>query len=167
MQVIIIRHAAAGDRAEWSKKGKPDEIRPLTPKGRDKWRKAAKGLAGTLDKVDVIVSSPLARAIETADILHKRFPSAKLEKLEALRPGGEPGAVFTRLGELDSHASAVLVGHEPDLSALLARMLTGEPDSFADLRKGAAALVEFEAAPKPGRGLLKWLLQPSQLRAMA
>lgn len=115
----------------------------------------------------MIVSSPLARAIETADILHKRFPSAKLEKLEALRPGGEAAPVFARLGEADGPAVVAFVGHEPDLSALLARMLTGEPDSFADLRKGSTALVEFEAAPKPGRGVLRWLLQPSQLRRMA
>ncbi|MFA6318317.1 MAG: phosphohistidine phosphatase SixA [Elusimicrobiota bacterium] len=167
MQVLIIRHAPAGERSEWSKKGKPDEIRPLTPKGRDKFRKAARGLASMVDKLDLIVSSPLARSIETADILHKRFPSAKLEKLEALRPGGEPGPVFARLAELEHHKAVALVGHEPDLSALLARMLTGEADAFADLRKGSAALVAFESAPKPGRGILQWLLQPGQLRTQA
>lgn len=167
MHVLIIRHAPAGDRAAWSKKGKPDEIRPLTKKGADKMRKAAKGLARLAPKLAVIASSPLARSIETADILHQHFPSAKLEKLEPLRPGGDPAQVFGRLGELDGHATVALIGHEPDLSALLARMLTGEADSFADLRKGAAALVEFETAPKPGRGTLLWLLQPGQLRRLA
>lgn len=167
MQALIVRHAPAGDRATWSKKGKPDEIRPLTKKGRDKMRRAARGLSDVVPKLDFIVSSPLARAIETADILHKQFPSAKLEKLEGLRPGGDPAQVFARLGELDATAAIAFVGHEPDLGALLARMLTGEADSFADLRKGAVALVEFEAAPKPGRGLLRWLLQPAHLRKFA
>ncbi|MBI5883601.1 MAG: phosphohistidine phosphatase SixA [Elusimicrobia bacterium] len=167
MQALIIRHAPAGDRAEWSKTGKPDEIRPLTQKGRDRMRDISKGLSTLVDRIDLIASSPLARSIETADILHKRFRSSKLEKLEALRPGGEAAPVFARLAELEGHAVAAFVGHEPDLSALLARMLTGEPDSFADLRKGSVALVEFEAAPKPGRGVLRWLLQPAQLRDLA
>ncbi|MBI4668042.1 MAG: phosphohistidine phosphatase SixA [Elusimicrobia bacterium] len=166
MQILIIRHAPAGERVQWSKKGKPDELRPLTEKGRQKMRRIAKGLASLVSRLNIVISSPLARALETADILAKSFPSVKLEKLEDLKPGGDPENVFARLAKLEAGAIGAVVGHEPDLSALLARMLTGEPDSFTDLKKGAAALVEFESAVRPGRGALLWLLQPSQLRKL-
>ncbi|MBI4575721.1 MAG: phosphohistidine phosphatase SixA [Planctomycetes bacterium] len=166
MQVLIVRHAPAANSTEWSRKGKADELRPLTGEGRDRMRRIARGLARLTTRLDVVISSPLRRSVETAAVLQECFPFAKREKLDALRPGGDPEGVLARLATLDAQATAALVGHEPDLGALLARLLTGEADAFVDLKKGAVALVEFEAAARAGRGLLRWLLQPAHLRRL-
>ncbi len=162
MELLIFRHGPAGDKDAWKAKGKPDSQRPLTADGRDKTAKAAKGLASLLPTLDAIVSSPFARALQTADLLAERFPKAERRELAELAQEEPPSAVIGRLKELARFERAALVGHEPQLSALIAELIGG---GALELKKAGAALLELEK-PAAGGGKLLWLLQPSQLRAL-
>ena len=71
MRLLFIRHAIAEDRDEWAKSGRPDAERPLTDRGRDRMRRAARGLARLLPRPDLIATSPYLRAAETAAIVSK------------------------------------------------------------------------------------------------
>ena len=73
MDVLFVRHAPAGDKAACAKAGKPDSERPLTAEGRRQMKKGAAGLRRILATVDMIATSPLARAIETGRILRKAY----------------------------------------------------------------------------------------------
>lgn len=160
MELLFFRHGPAGDKAAWARKGRPDEERPLTRDGADKTRKAADGLASLVASLDLIVSSPLARAVQTADRLAKAFPKARRLVLDELAPGSVPKALFERLRGLDA-ARLALVGHEPHMSSAIAAAL-GASGLALELKKAGACLVDWD--PAKGRGRLLWLLRPSQLR---
>ena len=166
MDLLIVRHAIAVDRGDpaypW------DDDRPLTPEGIHKFRLAAKGL----EKLDVrperILSSPLLRARQTAEILRDAVqPHLEIEYTPRLKPSAEFGEALGAVAALGVKTVAV-VGHEPHLSGFASYLLCG-PSHSASLvfRKGAAALVRFPSEPAPGLGFLEWLLQPGALRRIA
>ena len=167
MKILIVRHAPAGDRAVFSKTGKSDSKRELTSKGRRKMKKAAKGLRRILPCVDLIATSPLTRAEQTARILSRAYAGARTVEIVELSPGGSPESVLRRLQDFAKVPTLALVGHEPYLSALAATLLAGGGDFKIDLKKGAACLIDFSGAPKAGAGTLLWSLTPSQLRKLA
>ena len=162
MEVLVFRHGPAGDKKDWLASGKDDAQRPLTPEGRDKTRKAADGLAALVDRVDVIASSPLARAAQTADELAPRFKKAKRVTLRELQPEVDPAKAAARVLALDAERVAV-VGHEPQLSGVIGALLGAAVP--LDLKKAGACLIALEA-PRPATGKLVWLLTPKQLRGL-
>jgi phosphohistidine phosphatase len=165
MDLLVIRHAIAVERDEWSGN---DDLRPLTDEGVSKMRKGAQGLASQVKNVDVLATSPLVRARKTAEIVARAFEhEGELEEVDALRPDQRPDAF---VGWVETHGEkdvVAIVGHEPHLSTLVSWLLTGKSESRLDLKKGGACLVRFEEAPKAGGGQLLWLLTPNQLRALA
>ena len=168
LQVLIVRHAIAKDPAEFAQTGTPDAERPLTKQGRKRMRLAARGLAMLVPDVGTIASSPLTRAVETADIVGGRYGKAGAEletlRLSALSPGKPANLLLSWLGEQPRELAVVLVGHEPHLGEFVSWALTGLRDSFVEFKKGAAILLEFEQEVRPGRAKLLWSLRPSQLR---
>lgn len=159
MLLLLVRHGPAGDKAAWAKAGRPDAERPLTPEGRVKTRNAMSGLAEIAPKLGIIASSPLLRALQTAAPLAKRFPRAKSVVAPELSPEAYPLYALdlaARLGE-----AAAFVGHEPHLSSLLKLAIGG---GTFELKKGGAALIEFDGRPKPGAGRMLWLATPAMLR---
>ena len=152
MEVLLFRHGPAGDKDAWTR---PDSERPLTSDGARKTERAADGLASIVSSLDLIASSPLVRAAQTADILARRFPKARRAQWDELKPGSDPTALRERLA---GRRRIALVGHEPHLSEAAAYLLGGEPRM--DLKKAGAALLDLEE-----RKLL-WLLKPSQLRGL-
>lgn len=164
MRILLIRHGPAGDREAWAKAGKDDDLRPLTPKGRAKMRKAAAGLASILKDIDLIAASPLSRARQTAELLAKRYPKAKALRLDALRPEAGPKTALAWLASLPEDSAPALVGHEPGLGLLAGALLGG---GRLELKKGACLLIDAAHPIRPGCGRLLWLLQPKQLRALA
>lgn len=156
MEVLVFRHGLAGDKEKWRAAGRDDAERPLTPEGRIKTRKAADGLARLVDGLDVIASSPLKRAEQTADALAPRFKRAKRATLDELRPEADPANAAARLRALRAKRVAV-IGHEPQLSALIG-VLLGCEGLKLDLKKAGACLI--------AEGKLTWLLTPKQLRAL-
>ena len=168
MQLLIVRHADAGDAEEFSKTGKPDSERPLSAKGRKQIRVAAKALVDLVPDVAVIVTSPYVRAVETHDALRaaygKGVESATTETLEPERP---PDAFARWLRDRAETEVIAAVGHEPHLGTLVTWLMTGSEDSRVQLKKGGACLLEFEDDPKKGNAMLRWLLTPRELDAIA
>ena len=165
MDLLVIRHAIAVERDEWSGN---DDLRPLTDEGVSKMRKGAQGLAAQVKNVDVLATSPLVRARKTAEIVARAWEhEGELEEVDALRPDQRPEAFVEWVERHAKRDVVAIVGHEPHLSTLVSWLLTGKSESRLDLKKGGACLVRFEEAPKAARGQLLWLLTANQLRALA
>ena len=165
MKLVIIRHGPAGDRAEWEAEGGDDRLRPLTPEGRKEVRRVAKGLATLVSRIDLLATSPLVRAVQTAEIVEAEY-ECDLVKLEALAPGHGSEQVVKWLRSQDGDTVGI-VGHEPDLSMLGCYLLAGPPASFLTLKKSGAALLELSQPPGPSHATLEWLLMPRVLKQMA
>ncbi len=163
MELLIVRHATAVDHGDPAYPR--DEDRPLTPDGIHKFRAAARGLREMGVRLDRVVTSPLVRARQTAEVLRDALaPEADLDVSRHLAPGGDYEALLRDVAALGAERVAV-VGHEPHLSGLVSHTLVGARGRASVLlKKGAAALVVFEGAPGAGAGTLEWLLQPGALR---
>jgi phosphohistidine phosphatase len=162
VKLLLVRHAAAVPSGTT---GVADEERPLTPRGRARFRAAATGLARIVDRPDALLTSPLLRARATAEIAARSFKRIEPTIEPALAHGSVDGIVAA-LNAYPPGATVAIVGHEPTLSALLARLLgaaRGEPLAF---KKGGAALVDLPDGPS-GAARLIWFLKPRLLRTLA
>jgi phosphohistidine phosphatase len=166
VRLLVIRHGPAGDRADWEAEGRDDRLRPLTPDGKKEMRRVAKGLAELVPEIDILASSSLVRAMQTAEIVGDQY-RCKPVTLEALAPGSDPDQVVQWLRERRSAGTIALVGHEPDLSTLVCYLLTERRSSFLTLKKSGACLLELTDALEPGSATLDWLLVPRVVRRLA
>lgn len=163
MEVFLVRHAIAHERNR--KRWPNDAKRPLTPAGKDKFRKAARGLAQWLPKSAALLTSPYVRARETAVILAAARRGAKPEECAELAADRPVSDAFELLRTRKEKA-VVLVGHEPYLSGLLSAALAGKDARIRiEFKKGGAACIEFAARIEPGRATFRWMLPPRVLRA--
>jgi phosphohistidine phosphatase len=128
--------------------------------------KAARGLKALEGRFDLVLTSSLARAADTARILAAAFrPRLKIQVLRPLQPGGGAGGVLAGLSSLPADASIVLVGHEPDLSRLAGALVLEQRDTLrAEFKKGGVLRVDFDGMPRLGEGRLIYLLPPRVLR---
>lgn len=165
MNLILVRHARAEGRDphHWP----DDRERPLTSEGAGRFRAAARGLARIVPPVACLWASPYRRAWQTAEILHQEAGWPEATACSALEPGAGPDAVLARLRAAAASGDVALVGHEPDLGLLLARLLIGRTHGapFA-LKKGAAVGLRFEVTARSRAATLLWFLPPAVLRAM-
>jgi phosphohistidine phosphatase len=161
MRLLLIRHGIAVERGT---PGVPDDERALTKRGIRRFREAAQGLAVILRRPDALLTSPLVRARETADIAGEAWGKLKPIDVPALA-GGSFEQVVQVLGQYPVDATVVLVGHEPDLSSHLAKLLGTSHAGRLTFRKGGAALVEVPGDPAGG-GALIWYLSPRLLRRL-
>jgi phosphohistidine phosphatase len=152
MQLYFLRHGEA-DWPDWSK---PDDERPLTDYGKKEVRQLAKFLDRLKVRPDLIVTSPLPRALQTAEVAAEQL-KAKVRQDETLEPGFGISGLRT---VLKRHRSKVLmlVGHEPDFSSVISA-LTG---AFLKLSKAGVALVDIDLETEKGR--LLWLFPPKFAR---
>lgn len=161
MKLLLLRHAAAMPRGT---AGVFDDERPLTPSGKAAFRVAARGLARIVRRPDVLLTSPLARAQATAEIAARAFRRIVPTLEPALADESVTGLVIA-LKMYPLGATIALVGHEPGLSALLARVLGAfEGERFA-FQKGGAALLDLPDGPA-ALGRLIWFLPPKVLRVL-
>ncbi len=163
MNVGFFRHGPAVARGT---KGVSEADRPLTPEGREKTLQAAKGLKAIALGIDAIYTSPLPRALQTAELVAGvlRLPSPTV--LDALSPGGSARRLLVGLQELDAK-TPLLVGHEPLLSTAVSLAVCGGEAGAFELKKAGLAWVELDDASARPRGLLKLLLTGSVLRRLA
>jgi phosphohistidine phosphatase len=164
MRLILLRHGPAGrrDAERW-----PDDgLRPLTSRGIKRSRDAARGLARVEPGIGLIVSSPLARALQTARVFARALDVTVVEELDALRPGGSREAILEFLAAHTGDRSVMLVGHEPDLGELAGALLFGPPSPLA-MKKAGACAIAFEAEPRIGAGSLHWFLPAKMLARLA
>jgi len=161
MQVILFRHGPAGERDpdRWP----DDALRPLTARGRERTRRAARGLGALLGRQPLILTSWFKRAQQTADLLAEELLASAPGLEPALEPGSSQSALLEHLAAMESDQTVVLVGHEPDLGALAGRLLTSGPLRLP-LKKAGACQIHFVAALGPGEGRLDWFLNPRILR---
>jgi len=162
MEVLIVRHAIAfeRDRHRW----RDDGARPLSPAGIRRARKAAAGLKEFSKTPDRLLTSPLLRARQTAQILTDAAGWPRAEEAPELSPGEPALAVLTLLGK-DRSQLVALVGHQPGLGHLLTACLLGDGRALPiEMKKNAVACVSFEGSPRAGRAALKWLATPRMLR---
>ncbi|MCX7818337.1 MAG: phosphohistidine phosphatase SixA [Kiritimatiellae bacterium] len=162
MRIVFMRHGIAVDGAAAAS----DELRPLTEEGRERVRKVARGLR-TLDcRPRIIVSSPLVRARETAEIVAELLaPKVEVQELDSLRPGGNFAEFMSWVEQQDAE-EILAVGHMPDIAEFAQRCLTGRVLFSMTFKKAAACLIEFDGEPAAGRGCLEWLIQPGALRQL-
>ena len=148
MQLYFLRHG----EADWPNWTKPDDERPLTAFGKKEVRQVAKLLEHLKVRPDLIVTSPLARASQTAKIAAE-YLRAKLREDDALEPGFGISQLRT---VLKRHRSKVLmlVGHEPDFTSVISE-LTG---AALKLSKAGVALLDLDSEAHEGR--LLWLFPP-------
>jgi phosphohistidine phosphatase len=161
MLLLIIRHAIAVERGT---PGIPDEKRPLTPEGELKFREAAKGLALLVDRPHALLTSPWLRAKQTAAIAGAAWGRLEPKETAALA-GGSFDELEAVLDPYPDDATVVVVGHEPWVSALLARLLGARHDDRLTFKKGGAALVDVPGRLAEG-GSLAWFLPPKVLRRL-
>ncbi|MGE3273857.1 MAG: phosphohistidine phosphatase SixA [Vicinamibacterales bacterium] len=163
IEVYLVRHAIAADRGP---RYPDDRVRPLTADGVSRFRRAVQGLAALDVTLDVVFTSPLLRARETADLLAAGLkPKPAVEILEALAPGGAPKDVLAAIARAGrTSARLALVGHQPELGDLAARLLGAR--GRIEFKKGGVALVEVERSTPGGPGMLRWLLPPRALRRL-
>ncbi len=163
MRVILFRHGIAHDRADPHCPVDPE--RELTEEGRKKTRKAAKGLVVVGCAPTRVLTSPYARARQTAELALEAFGLAKdrLVVTEALLPEAAPYALFHALFAFaQTDEEVVCVGHAPHLDRALALSMTGDRVPVTSLKKAGAALLELDDLPRP-HGELSWLMPPKVL----
>jgi phosphohistidine phosphatase len=165
MNLLIIRHGPAGDRAQWEAEGRDDRLRPLTQEGKKEIRRVTEGLSTLVPSIDLVATSPLVRAVQTAEIMVSRY-SCKSVTVDALAPGNDPEQVVTWLRGERGETVAV-VGHEPDLSSLACYLLTGKEPSFLMLKKSGTCMLQLDHPLRPGKATLECLLIPRVLKQLA
>jgi phosphohistidine phosphatase len=162
MRLVIVRHAIAVPHGTPEV---PEDQRPLTPKGERRFRTAAEGLARICPRPDVLLTSPLVRARQTADIAAEAWG-----KVEPIEEGALAGGSFERIAAaVEKHSDQKLValfGHEPDVSMLVARLLGTSASERLTFKKGGAALLDVPERMADG-GALVWYLPPRVLRELA
>ena len=165
MDLLIVRHGIAESRdgSRWPE----DRARPLTEDGKVKFRRSAKGLATFVDPPQVVLSSPLTRAWQTAEILHEEAGWPAPKELRELEPDLSAEGIRTALQSHAAAAAVAVVGHEPNLSELTSLLLAGSPDAVAVvLKKGGVIALDAGLFPEAGAATLLWSIPPRVLRAL-
>jgi phosphohistidine phosphatase len=156
IELYLVRHAIAEERGpRW-----PDDARrPLTARGIARFRDVVSGLRAAGLCVDVVLTSPLVRAHQTADLLARGLePRPGVQVVEALAPGATPQAVMAAARRAN-RARVACVGHEPDLGEVAAHLVgASRPLVF---RKGGVCRIDFDAPG--GQGELVWFVPPRLL----
>ncbi len=167
MKLYLLRHGVAVDRGD---PNFPDDAaRPLTEEGLEKVRQVAKGMQRLDLRFDVILSSPLVRAKQTAEEVAKAFRlSDRLSFSAHLADEDGNGAL---IGEIDSLRPRpdrlLLVGHEPNLSELMALLISGDAALPVRFKKAGLACLSVNGLVAGPCAVLEWLLAPKQLRLLA
>src|SRR5919108_4508981 len=156
MEVFLVRHGVAiprdGDVS--------DAFRPLTEKGRRRFRKTARSFARLGCEVDLILTSPLVRAVQTAEILAGEVPHGEVDVPEQRDPRFEAVALLQAVRKrANGLRSVALVGHEPQISSVLAA-LAGAGAETLDVKKGGIVRLDVRDASQRGSATAIWSLKP-------
>ena len=163
MKVLIVRHAVAEERENWNQVGKPDDLRPLTKKGIQRFCEAVEGLCKLVPRIHHIYTSPLTRTVQTTELLANRYHDAQISTLNDLSPGGNLNVIKSLLSQNytneEDERVLCLVGHQPDLGELASFLISDNPESLIRFKKGGAAYFSF----RPEQSQLQWLLTQRHL----
>ena len=166
MNLYLFRHGIA---AEPGTAGfEPDSERPLTARGKNRLRTAARAMAELDLAFDLILSSPFRRAKQTAEIIARSFKvRKKLAFSDDLTPAGDPRLLIQELNQIRPEPENVLlVGHEPYLGKLVSLLAAGNTSLEIDFKKGGLCKLEVESLYLGRCAKLVWLLTPRQMELM-
>lgn len=158
--LLLVRHAIAEPRGDaWPE----DAVRPLTRTGIARLNDIATRLQTLRETASLVLTSPLLRATQTAEILSQVWtPAPEIRTIEALAPGHTPAAMAAALRGARGHACVAVVGHEPSLGEWAAWLIGARrPLPF---KKGGVARIDVPAWPPSRDGQLVWLATPRVLR---
>jgi len=164
MRIVLFRHGPAETRdpARWP----DDNDRPLTERGTDATRRAARGVARMEPGITHVYTSPAVRALDTARLLSSALDlGTEPDLLAALAPEGAWRDALPWLADQPTDAVLALVGHQPGLDLLAGKLLRMTGDGALVLKKAGACSITCEV-PEPGHGQLRWWLRPAPLRAV-
>jgi phosphohistidine phosphatase len=163
MDLFILRHGKAGKATG----GPDDAARALTREGKDGISQMAKWMKGEKFRFDIIATSPLKRARQTASIVASVLDQEdRLAVWDELAPGGDPDTICYNASQQGNDAAVLIIGHEPALSMLISTIISGEGNGSIVLAKGGLAKIgnySFKARPS---GDLQWLITPKLIRKM-
>jgi phosphohistidine phosphatase len=159
MKLYILRH---GDAVEHGDPRYKESDRPLTPKGIQRTKQLAHALREMEISFDAVLTSPLTRARETAEIVVRGLrPESKLEMSDHLSPSGSMERLVDQVNRIRPVPNDVLlVGHEPYLSGLISLFCLGGPGLPLTFKKGALCRLEAAVLSCGKCATLEWLLQP-------
>src|SRR5271157_6451416 len=160
MDIYFLRHASAGQYDP----SKNDEKRAIDKTGEQQSHDVGRALTALDLELDVIISSPLTRAMQTAEIAASELGHKdKIVIDAALRPEASYEEFEDLLARYAKKKAIMVVGHNPSMTDFLHRILSGDSAEFIDFKKGAVAKVE-----KDGRqpAVLKWCMTPKVIRAI-
>lgn len=160
-----MRHAVAykRDMERWPDDGE----RPLTPEGEDAFRRAARGLGCLVPSVDALLSSPFARAWQTAEILAGLDGWPEPKAYSALEPESSPEETALALEPYAGADAVAIVGHRPGLHELVSYLLAGHAEADVRIKKGGVVRLTLGGPPGPKTAALRWLLTPALLGSCA
>jgi phosphohistidine phosphatase len=162
LELYLIRHGIAADRGD---EYPDDSKRPLTAEGIASLKKEAKALDALGIGFDHIITSPLVRAKQTADVFVQHLETKpSVSTSDALAPAGSPAGVVQDVLKHARKGRIALVGHEPNIGELAARLIGSRtPIAF---KKGAICRIDFDVLPPKGIGQLRWFVTPKMLRKL-
>jgi phosphohistidine phosphatase len=164
MELFFMRHAEAEPRDRYA----TDQQRPLTSTGGETQRRVARVLTPLLQPLDYLLSSPILRARQTADIMAEALQFVgQIEETNVLGEACTIGAVLSLLQGYPDSARLLCIGHEPDMSRLSAVLLDGEGHSTLAFQPGSVIGLTFRRHPEPGRGSLRVFLRPADILLIA
>ena len=166
MELYVIRHAIAQPLGQ--KNDFTDEKRALTSEGRERMREAARGLRRIGVEFDLVMTSPLVRAVETAEIITTELDLSRIEvrQTKALAPGASADALFAEIKKHKGAESIALVGHQPDLGEIISKIVQGNESLSVGMKKGGVCCLNVIERVPTLRGSLIWLLGPKHLRML-
>jgi len=167
MNIFILRHGIAAERG--TEGVTQDSERPLTGKGRHQLRKSAEAMKRMKLRFDLILSSPYVRARKTAEIVAEELNLKKRLKLtNTLKYENSPESMIAEIARLKpAPKNLLVVGHEPYLSDLVSRLVSGNGNLAMDFKKGGLCKLEMEKMDGAIKGQLVWLLTPKLMKEMA
>jgi phosphohistidine phosphatase len=161
-ELYLIRHGIAEERGE---KWPDDNKRPLTDEGMERLREEGRGLVRLGVTFDIVLTSPLVRTRQTAEIIASAFDDRpNVVIADSLAPGGTFQAVVADLEKHGKKTQLALVGHEPDIGELAARLVGAR--RAIEFKKGAVCRIDVDALPPAAPGALRYFLPPKLLRAV-
>lgn len=162
MKIYLIRHGSAVGIGGGVTR---DAQRTLTSEGKDEARHVARAMKSIGVKPDILVTSPLVRAKETAEILQSEL-GGELHTSDSLAPGVTPANVFRFLTKFPDANEIVLAGHEPDMGDLVKVLVGGGIEFTLPFTQAGVCCVELADIPPSMAGVMKWLITPSMASKM-
>jgi phosphohistidine phosphatase len=167
VELYILRHGEAGKRLAAG--GGRDSERPLTVTGQQEVQEIARALDRLGVKFDFVATSPLKRALQTAEIVAKvlKVKKGSIEEWSELKPEGSRAELYRKLSQFKPESSVLVVGHEPYLSTMVSEIVFGSSAGSVVLKKAGLAKIIVTSFQPKAKGELRWLLTPKHLKKVA